>query len=200
MIKAVIDTNVFVAGLINEAGAPAKIINFWEERAFDLLISEMILKEYKDMLLSLPKIPENKSWEILEIIGQLAIKIDVRENFSICKDMLDNKFMDWAVNGKADYLVTKNLKHFPKDFRGVKVITVGYFLDVIEKYHYEVWLLKPVIDDPFISVRNRMKRGSDRYWNFECQCFYSLCNYGIVAGEGAAAFQGSSGLIKSDPA
>jgi len=43
MIKAVIDTNVFIAGLINETGAPAKIINYWEERAFDLLLSEMIL-------------------------------------------------------------------------------------------------------------------------------------------------------------
>jgi len=46
--------------------------------------------------------------------------------------------MDCAVNGEADYLITKNLKHFPKDFRGVKVITVGDFLDVIEKYYFEV--------------------------------------------------------------
>ncbi len=97
----------------------------------------MILTEYKDLLLTFTKIPEIKSKEILEIIEQLAIKIDVRENFSACKDISDNKFMDCAVNGQADYLVTKNLKHFPKEFRGVKVITVGDFLDIIEKYAYE---------------------------------------------------------------
>jgi len=93
--------------------------------------------ECNDLLLTFIKIPEIKAKEILEIIEQLAIKIDVRENFSVCKDFSDNKFMDCAVNGKADYLVTKNLKHFPEEFRGVKVITVGDFLDVIEKHHYE---------------------------------------------------------------
>lgn len=138
MIKPVIDTNVFIAGLINKTGAPAKIINYWEERAFDLLISELVLREYNDLLLAFSKIPENKSREILEIIAQLAIKIDVREGFSVCKDASDNKFMDCAVNGQADYLVTKNLKHFPKYFRGVKVITVGDFLNIIEKYSFEV--------------------------------------------------------------
>ncbi|MCI0494648.1 putative toxin-antitoxin system toxin component, PIN family [candidate division KSB1 bacterium] len=137
MIKAVIDTNVFVAGLINETGAPAKIINFWEERSFDLLISEMILNEYKALFLTFTKIPEIKSKEILEIIEQLGIEIDVRENYFACKDISDNKFLDCAINGEANYLVTKNLKHFPKDFRGVKVVRVGDFLDILEKHYYE---------------------------------------------------------------
>lgn len=133
MIRTVIDTNVLIAGLINDTGAPAKIINYWEERAFDLLISESILTEYKNLLLTLNKVPTIKAREILQIIAQLAIKIDIRENYAVCKDVSDNKFMDCAVNGEADYLITKNLKHFPKDFKGVKVITVGDFLDVIEK-------------------------------------------------------------------
>ncbi len=106
MIKTVIDTNVFVAGLINERGAPAKIINYWEERAFDVLVSEMILTEYKDLLLTFTKIPAIKSKEILNIIEQLAIKIDIRKKFSVFRDISDNKFMDCAVNGQADYLVT----------------------------------------------------------------------------------------------
>ena len=138
MIRTVIDTNVFVAGLINDTGAPAKIINYWEERAFDLLISESILTEYQNLLLNLNKVPTIKAREILQIIAQLAIQIDIRENYSVCKDVSDNKFIDCAVNGEADYLITKNLKHFPKDFRGVRVITVGDFLDVIEKYYFEV--------------------------------------------------------------
>lgn len=138
MIKTVIDTNVFVAGLINETGAPAKIINYWEKRAFDVLVSEMILTEYRELLLTLPKIPANRSKEILKILDQLAIIINIRENFAVCKDRSDNKFMDCVVNGQANYLITKNLKHFPKEFRGVKAISVGDFLDVIEKYYCEI--------------------------------------------------------------
>lgn len=98
----------------------------------------MSYTEYKQLLLTFPKIPAIKSKKILKIIDQLAIKINVRENFYVCKDGSDNKFMDCAVNGQADYLVTKNLKHFPRDFRGVKVISVGDFLDVIERYYYEI--------------------------------------------------------------
>ncbi len=98
----------------------------------------MSYTDYNDPLLTFTKIPPIKSKEILQIIEQLAIKIDVRENFSVCKDSSDDKFMDCAVNGQADYLITKNLRHFPRDFRGVKVISVGDFLDIIEKYYFEI--------------------------------------------------------------
>ncbi|MFQ6093524.1 MAG: PIN domain-containing protein, partial [bacterium] len=42
MLRAVIDTNLFVTGLMSKTGAASKLIDLWEERAFDVLISEEI--------------------------------------------------------------------------------------------------------------------------------------------------------------
>jgi predicted nucleic acid-binding protein len=39
MIKAVLDTNVFVSSLLNDSGAPAKLVLRWQ---FELLISNPI--------------------------------------------------------------------------------------------------------------------------------------------------------------
>jgi predicted nucleic acid-binding protein len=53
----------------------------------------------------------------------------------VCADQSDNCFLECAVIGKADYLVTKNLKHFPpKEYSGVKIVPVRKFLNVLEKW------------------------------------------------------------------
>lgn len=55
MIKAVLDTNILVSGLISPKGSPAKILNLWQERKFILVTSQKILKEIKKVL-NYPKI------------------------------------------------------------------------------------------------------------------------------------------------
>jgi len=42
---AVIDTNVFMAALLNPSGAPAKIRRRWRQRQFAVLISEAVLEK-----------------------------------------------------------------------------------------------------------------------------------------------------------
>ncbi len=54
MIKAVVDTNVFVSGLLNDSGAPAKLILFWVKGQFDIVFSKQILKEYSYVLHNIP--------------------------------------------------------------------------------------------------------------------------------------------------
>jgi putative PIN family toxin of toxin-antitoxin system len=49
-MKAVIDTNVFLAALINRSGAPAKIRQHWLDEHFTLVISPPIEFEYADVL------------------------------------------------------------------------------------------------------------------------------------------------------
>lgn len=44
-MKAVIDTNVFMAALINKRGAPAKIYHRWLDRQFDLVKVSAFLRE-----------------------------------------------------------------------------------------------------------------------------------------------------------
>ena len=53
---------------------------------------------------------------------------------NVCSDLSDNRFLEGAVAGNADYLVTKNIRHFPqKEFLGVKIARVRDFLKVLER-------------------------------------------------------------------
>jgi hypothetical protein len=45
LLRSVVDTNIFASGLINRTGAPAKLIQAWKERLFDIVISKEIFKE-----------------------------------------------------------------------------------------------------------------------------------------------------------
>jgi predicted nucleic acid-binding protein len=51
----------------------------------------------------------------------------------ICPDPDDNRFLECAVAGHADYLVTKNIRHFPyKTYEQVKIVRIRAFLHVLE--------------------------------------------------------------------
>ena len=55
MIKAIVDTNVLISGIISTKSSPAKIIDLWHERKFILVTSKKILQEV-ERVLNYPKI------------------------------------------------------------------------------------------------------------------------------------------------
>jgi predicted nucleic acid-binding protein len=47
-------------------------------------------------------------------------------------DPADNKFLECALESKADYLITGNIRHFPfKKFHDTQVITPKDFIDLL---------------------------------------------------------------------
>jgi len=133
-IKAVIDTNILVSGLGNSSGAPAKLIDRWLNGQFTLLISKPIYEEYSRILLSHPKVPRDKAETFLNGLSDLAQFVSISEKLKVCKDSSDSIFLETATVGSADYLVTKNIKHFPiKRYRQVQIVRVSKFLSRLEK-------------------------------------------------------------------
>ncbi|MEI8347777.1 MAG: putative toxin-antitoxin system toxin component, PIN family, partial [Pseudomonadota bacterium] len=51
MIKACIDTNIWISGLIYK-GAPAKVVDMAFERKFELILSSIILQELSHNLIT----------------------------------------------------------------------------------------------------------------------------------------------------
>ena len=138
MIKAVIDTNVFVAGLLNSTGAPAKLILRWLKGQFDLVISEQTMQEHEFVFRHLQEVDQDKASELLKELRLSALRVAIPEQLHVCKDADDDKFLETAVIASADFLVTKNTKHFPaKRYQSVRIVTVSKFLDFIEKQFSE---------------------------------------------------------------
>jgi predicted nucleic acid-binding protein len=55
--------------------------------------------------------------------------IEPNQRISVAKDPDDNIILKCAVAGQVDYLVTGNLRHFPKSIRQIPIVSPRQFLD-----------------------------------------------------------------------
>jgi len=137
IIRVVIDTNHIISAILSSRGASSKLIDWMtaEKDYFKLLISESIWDEYRTVAGWL--IPDTKQHEkerILNILYLQAELIKPEISLSACSDESDNRFLECAVAGEADYLVTKNIRDFPaKEYGGVRIVRISKFLKVLEK-------------------------------------------------------------------
>ena len=54
-MRIVLDTNVLISGVFF-GGNPRKILDLWQEKAFELVASSSILNEYEEVLIRLLRI------------------------------------------------------------------------------------------------------------------------------------------------
>ncbi|MFQ5962669.1 MAG: putative toxin-antitoxin system toxin component, PIN family [Candidatus Scalinduaceae bacterium] len=131
MIRAVLDTNVIVSGVIKENGVPGKLLkSFLEENKFLLITSLEILREVA-LVLKYQKIRKIHGWSDEKIVAFLlglhavSLVTEGKVNVEVVKDDPDdNKFVCCALEGNADYIVTgdAHLKQLG-EYKGIKIIT-----------------------------------------------------------------------------
>ena len=131
-MRIILDTNVIVSALLSPSGVPAKILNLILNRNITIVYDNNILFEYVDVL-NRTKLKINKELikPVLDFInkeGELGIAVPQKIKFD---DSDDKKFYELYKNEKIDYLITGNIKHFPKE-NGI--ITPRNFIEnIIEK-------------------------------------------------------------------
>jgi len=133
-MRVVIDTNVFVSGIFWK-GISNKIINFWREEKFDLVTSlknvEELIKVLRYFKISMGN-ELMKEW--INLLVENSIIVDVIGNVKVVKDdPTDDKFIETALNGNADYIVSQD-RHLLdlKEFEGIKIVTPKEFLQILE--------------------------------------------------------------------
>jgi len=133
-MRAVIDTNIFLAGLLNAEGGAAKIIRSFREGEFDLVVTPEVFDEYVRVLHFFDNaVPASQSEELLELVFEKAFKVRPAATGRVCLDPADEKFVFAALAGQAAYHVTKNKKHFPQSHPSLRIVTVKEFLREIER-------------------------------------------------------------------
>jgi uncharacterized protein len=139
-MRVVLDTNVVISRYLSPNEHPARIFQYWEEGAFTLLLSEPILTEY-ERVFSYPYIRQHLSLtdqEIARIIEGFATFSELvtpREQLRVVDaDPDDDKFIECAVSGKADYIVSGN-KHLSDihEYEGIQILTPAQFILVLER-------------------------------------------------------------------
>ena len=108
MEKVVIDTSVIVAALISKKRGSYRLISLLVEDKVQNYVSREILDEYFRILIT--KLAEFYPVEtLLEFYVLLEKKskiVDPQEQFNLCRDKEDNKFLDVVYSSKAHFLIT----------------------------------------------------------------------------------------------
>lgn len=138
MIRAVLDANVFVSAVLNPAGTPAQLYTLWHEGRFAVLISAAILEEVARVL-RYPKIAERHGWSewqlraFIEDIVYLAISTPGALTLTVIQDdPADNRYLECAVEGHAEVLVTGDrLLLNLGAYQGVNILTPRAFLETL---------------------------------------------------------------------
>jgi len=134
LTKVVFDTNVFIAAALSKSDrSPNKeLISRWKAEEFQLVISDGILKEVVEKLIS-KGIAKEKVIALVTDIFLLADWVEVKsEDIKdlIPKDPADNEVIACALIGKANFLVTYD-PHFDilgKIYRGIYIMEPLEFL------------------------------------------------------------------------
>jgi len=135
MLKVVADTNVYISAILF-GGKPERLRVLARERRITLLVSEDILAEIALILKRKFDWPDTQIDYTLEGLRAITTLTTPREQLNIIADHEpDNRFLECAVEGKADFIVSGDKRHLlpVKEFRGIRIITVGAFLDLIEE-------------------------------------------------------------------
>jgi len=116
--RVVLDTVVFVQALISGRGASAECIERLKAGLFVLLMSNDTRAEVLDVPLrpelmrKYSHLTEERVQRFVAEIDSLAVLIPRVSNiFSLPRDPKDEPFIDLAIAGDADYLVTWNERH-----------------------------------------------------------------------------------------
>lgn len=132
VMKIVLDTNVLISGIFWH-GAPRQILTLWAKHKLQLLITKQIFIEYIRVLQKIHKRdPVINIWTA--IIIKNSIIIQDKELTKICRDVDDNKFLNCALIGMADYLISGDRDLLTIKIVGkTKIISPARFLKIFNK-------------------------------------------------------------------
>jgi putative PIN family toxin of toxin-antitoxin system len=135
VIRAVIDTNVLVSGLLSPNGNEALVILAIHHSWLCPCISEEIVDEYAAVLRR-PKF----SFPVDEVGAVLSLFRGRGETFApgsfaaSSPDPADTKFLHCALAARADFIVTGNRRDFPAGRYGMtNVVSAAELLDLITR-------------------------------------------------------------------
>lgn len=132
----VFDTNVIVSSLLFENSIPSKAFQYALKHG-EVLLSLELLEELSDVL-GREKfnrfVTSEERDEFLETFIERAILIEVVEKVQECRDSKDDKVLELALNGAAEYIVSgdKDLLVL-NPFRDVKIVTPEELLRTVSQ-------------------------------------------------------------------
>lgn len=130
-LRLVMDTNIVISAALKPQGLERAALILAITKPARLYISDPIFDEYSDVLArSMLHIRKGIRAQILQMIRNRSSVITPTRNLDVTSDPGDNLFLECAETARADYLITGNLKHFPRFWRNTKIVSSREFIEM----------------------------------------------------------------------
>jgi putative PIN family toxin of toxin-antitoxin system len=130
-LPIVIDTNVLVSSALMPESTPGEA--FERLQLTDTLLFSCPTFEELREVLNRPKferyLDSVRRDRFLSRLGAAASFVDIRRKVEVCRDPKDDKFLDVAINGGADLIVTGDADLLAlHPFEGIAIVTPAAYL------------------------------------------------------------------------
>lgn len=130
MFRVVLDTNIFVSAL-NFSGNPRQILNLARKGSIVLITSPYILEETYHVLIEKFGWSYSEANDAVAKLKSISEIVNPIESIDIIKEKdSDNRIIECAICGKANYIITGDTKHILplRIFQGIRILTPTQFL------------------------------------------------------------------------
>jgi putative PIN family toxin of toxin-antitoxin system len=129
-MRVVLDTNVLVSAALKDKSLPAMAVHLvaqrgvlLKSRATEQQLFEVLARPYFAALIA----PAAQAW--LQKLLAAAETVTITERIVACRDPTDDKFLELAISGRADLIVSGDADLLALDpFRGIPIITPAAFV------------------------------------------------------------------------
>jgi putative PIN family toxin of toxin-antitoxin system len=137
-VRAVLDTNVLVSGLVAEQGPPRQVLDAWLEGRYTLVTSLYLVEELTHVL-AYPRIAERLRLDEEEVEAILVALLSQAEVTSgqlrlpgVTRDPKDDAVVACAKEGEADYIVSGDQDLLVLgECEGIQVVTPRQFVEIL---------------------------------------------------------------------
>ncbi len=117
MHRVVLDTNVVLSAMLTNCGPASVVLGLVLSRRLAMVVSEQVLDEYEEVL-SRSRFgidPRDRAviLERVRRVGHAYTPQALPGGKKGFPDPADIMFLELALGGRADWLITRNVKHFP---------------------------------------------------------------------------------------
>lgn len=130
-LRLVLDTNVVISGALKPASLQRTALLIALTKPARLYATEEILDEYAEVLARAElRIPRWMQLQTMQLIRNVSHMVTPGRTLAVCRDAEDDRFVECADAARADYLITGNLRHFPKYWKMTKVISARELVEL----------------------------------------------------------------------
>ncbi|MGK7953390.1 MAG: putative toxin-antitoxin system toxin component, PIN family [Xenococcaceae cyanobacterium] len=129
--RFILDANVIISALLFKKSLPRQALDKARKQGI-VLMSQSIWSEISEVV-ARPKFDKyisSQERQLFLLVFEQAVRfVDIKETINACRDPKDDKYLELAVNGKAECIVTGDrdlLVLHP--FREIPIITVAQFI------------------------------------------------------------------------